>query len=393
MINSAYGYEAGDHVLIAIGERLANCLRGTDTIGRIGGDRFGVVLTDCDRGAAYRATERAVNAVHGAAIETPSGPVRITVTGGVATFPTESQASAEVMAKAESALREAKRQGRNHTGVFEMTEDQRAQYRKALRIGTDIEAAMRDDRLRFAYQPIRWAACGTPHSYECLLRLEQTDGTLVTAGAFIPAIEELGLMRTVERKVLDLAIDTLADRDGPSLAINISGLTASDPTWLRQATRRLRERPDVAHRLIIEITETAALRDLDESVRFVRAVRALGVRVALDDFGAGYTNFQHLKSLPVDIVKIDGAFVRNIDQDPQNRLFVRNLIALARAMDVLSLAECVESGGEADTLTAEGADLLQGYYCGAPHLSAAEHAIGADASTETATIAARDRLA
>jgi diguanylate cyclase (GGDEF)-like protein len=366
MINSAYGYEAGDDVLIAVGQRLSRCLRGTDMIGRIGGDRFGVVLTDCDRDAAYRATERAVEAVHREPIATPSGAVRITVTGGVVTFPGQSRASAEIIAKAESALHEAKRQGRNQTGVYAMTEEQRAQYRKALEIGADVEAALQDDRLCFAYQPIRWAGSGAAHSHECLLRLAQPDGAIVSAGAFVPAIEDLGLMRTVERRVLDLAIDTLDAHPGPSLAINISGLTASDPTWLRRLTGRLRGRPDLATRLIVEITETAALRDLAESARFVRAVRELGVRVALDDFGAGYTNFQHLKSLPVDIVKIDGTFVRAIDRDPQNRLFVRNLIALARAMNVVTLAECVESADEAEALATEGADLVQGYHCGVP---------------------------
>lgn len=368
MINSAYGDEAGDEVLIAIGQRLARCLRGTDIIGRIGGDRFGILLADCDRDAAYRATERALESVHREAIETASGSVRITVTGGVATFPNQSRASNDVIAKAESALREAKRQGRNQTGVFEMSEARRAQYREALEIGADVEAAMQDERLCFAYQPIRWAESGTPHSYECLLRLERPDGGIVTAGQFVPAIEELGLMRTVERHVLDLAVDALAARPGPSLAVNISGLTTSDPTWLRQLTRRLHGHPDLARRLIVEITETAALRDIAESIQFVREVRDLGVRVALDDFGAGFTNFQHLKSLPVDIVKIDGSFVRNIDQDAQNRLFVRNLIDLARSLDVLTLAECVESAGESDTLTREGAELLQGYHCGHPAL-------------------------
>ena len=121
--------------------------------------------------------------------------------------------------------------------------------------------------------------------------------------------------------------------------------------------------------MILEITETAALCDIAESVRFVHAVRALGVRVALDDFGAGFTNFQHLKCLPVDVVKIDGAFVRGITMDRSNRLFVRNLIALARSLDVLTLAECVESADEAEALTAEGADLLQGYHCGYPDLN------------------------
>ncbi len=369
MINSAYGYEAGDAVLVAVAQRLSARVRGSDVIGRIGGDRFGILLTDCGRCAAHRAAERAVEAVHGEAIDTPGGPVRITVTAGVVTFPAQSCASAEILAKAESALREAKQQGRNQTGVYEMTEAQRAAYREALSIGADIEAAMQNDRLCFAYQPIVDARTGAPHSYECLLRLRRTDGSVATAGSFIPAIEELGLMRAVERQVMDLAVADLERRPGPTLAINISGPTTSDPAWLRRLGESLQRRPDVAGRLVVEITETAALHDIAETLRFVKAIRNMGVRVALDDFGAGFTTFQHLKTLPVDIVKIDGSFVRNIDHDQQNRLFVRNLIDLAHSLEVLALAECVETGAEAAALSAEGADLLQGYHIGRPALT------------------------
>ena len=379
MINSAYGYAAGDAVLVAVARRLAGAVRSGDVVGRIGGDRFGVLFVDCARQAAHRAAERAVAAVRGAPVETPSGPVHITATAGVVVFSGESDAGAEIVAKAESALREAKQQGRNLTGVYEMTEAQRAAYREALALGAEVEAAIQADRLCFAYQPIVCAHTGVPHSHECLLRLRRTDGSMLSAGRFVPAIEALGLMRAVERQVLDLAMARLDAGEGPTLAINISGLTTRDPAWLRRLAAALADRPEAARRLVVEITETAAQRDISETLRFVRAVRALGVRVALDDFGAGFTTFQHLKTLPVDIVKIDGGFVRNIDQDSQNRLFVRNLVALARALNVVALAECVETAAEAAALRAEGADLLQGYHLGAPawQLTQADASAGA----------------
>jgi diguanylate cyclase (GGDEF)-like protein len=369
MINSAYGYEAGDAVLVEIGRRLGECVRDSDGIGRVGGDRFGLLLSRCDREAACSATERAVEAINREPVETPHGLVRITVTAGVVTFSGQSTTSSDLFAKAEGALREAKLHGGNQTGVYEMTEAQRESFRAALDIGGEVEDAMREDRMRFAYQPILSAGDLAPHSYECLLRLERPDGEILPAGRFIPAIEQLGLMRAVEREVIRVALDELDRNTVPTLAINISGLTASDPMWLRQLVERLEARTDLAERLIIEITETAALRDIAETARFVSAVRDLGVRVALDDFGAGFTNFQHLKALTVDIVKIDGSFVRNIDKDVHNRLFVRNLITLASSLDVLCVAECVETAEEAQALHEEGAHLLQGYFYAPPRLT------------------------
>ena len=368
MINGAYGYEAGDAVLIEVGRRLGQCVRDSDVVGRVAGDRFGAVLAKCDEGAAQLAAERAVEAIHSTPIATPAGEVRITVTAGVVTFPDQAQSSADVMAKAEGTLREAKHHGRNQTGLYEVSEEQRAAYRAALDIGAEVEDAMREDRLIFAYQPIVWAQDATPHSYECLLRMQRRDGSLLSAGHFIPAVEQLGLMRSLDRQVLRVALDKLAADRRATLAVNISGLTASDTAWLEILNEGLSAAPGVASRLIVEITETAALQDIAETARFVRAVRELGCNVAVDDFGAGFTNFQHLKTLTVDIVKIDGSFIRNIAEDSKNRLFVRNLIALAQSLDLLCIAECVETAAEARVLAEEGAHLLQGFYFARPSI-------------------------
>ena len=141
---------------------------------------------------------------------------------------------------------------------------------------------------------------------------------------------------------------------------------------------RLKERRDIATRLIVEITETAALQDIDETSRFVSALRALGCKVALDDFGSGFTTFHHLKALTVDVVKIDGSFVHNIMTDTENQIFIHNLLALARAMGVSTVAECVETSSEAEYLTGIGIDLLQGYYFGRPEVDG--HIGGASAT-------------
>jgi EAL domain-containing protein (putative c-di-GMP-specific phosphodiesterase class I) len=165
---------------------------------------------------------------------------------------------------------------------------------------------------------------------------------------------------------LDLVLDDLARYPDIVLAVNISGLTATDRSWLRALNVHLKDRPDMASRLIIEITETVALRDIEETARFVSAVRDLGCRVAVDDFGAGYTTFSHIKALTADLVKIDGSFVMGISGSEESRLFVRNLLNLARSFGLSTVAECVETAEDAECLAREGVELLQGHYFGRP---------------------------
>jgi diguanylate cyclase (GGDEF)-like protein len=369
MINTAYGFEVGDAVLVEIARRLDHCMRVTDVIGRPGGDRFGVVMESCSEEQARVAADRLLQWVRRHPIETNGTRLTVTASAGIVVFPSQSQASFDVMAKAESALLKAKSAGRDCSDLYEMTEEQRLGYRAHMDIGEEVKEALKENRLVLAYQPVVEAVSRRVAYYECLLRMVRPDGEMVVAADFIPVVEQLGLMRNIDRHVLDLAIEDLERYPDISLAINISGLTAADRAWLRDVTFRLRGRPTLARRLMVEITETAALNDVDESARFVATIRELECKVALDDFGAGYTTFRHLKDLTADLVKIDGSFVTGIAENKENIIFVRNLLALARALDLATVAECVENEVDADFLTREGIDYLQGRYFGMPNLS------------------------
>jgi diguanylate cyclase (GGDEF)-like protein len=349
MINTAYGFEAGDAALVEIAHRLDRCLRGSDIIGRPGGDRFGILLSNTPLEDAKATAERILRTLRAARIEIDGERISISASIGIVEFPVQSKTSFDVMAKAESAMLKAKALGRDCVRVFEMTEAERRDYRDSMTIGEEVRQALRDDRLTLAYQPV---------------------GNLVPAARFIPVVEQLGLIRAIDRHVLELAFDTLELYPQAELAINISGLTAADRSWLRALTSRLEGRPELARRLMVEITETAALHDIEESARFVSVVRELGSKVALDDFGAGFTTFRHLKALTVDVVKIDGSFVRSIARCGENQVFIRNLVALAKTLDVRTVAECVESLEEAEFLAGQGVDLLQGYYFGRPDTEA-----------------------
>ena len=184
----------------------------------------------------------------------------------------------------------------------------------------------------------------------------------------MPAIEQLGFIRVIDRHVLETAVEELADNPKVHLGINISGLTATDRSWLRAIIALLRDKREVARRLLVEITETEALHDIEESARFVGSLHELGCRVALDDFGAGFTSLRHLQALGVDIVKIDGSFVRNLTQSNANQVFLRHLVGLAKGLGLQTVAEMVETSEEASILQQEGVGFLQGYYFGRPSL-------------------------
>jgi diguanylate cyclase (GGDEF)-like protein len=368
LVNNSMGHEAGDSILIEIGQRLDRCLRASDVVGRIGMDRFGIVLGQCSEGQMARAAERILQAVRETPFATDGTDSHMSVSIGGVPFTEFCNTAYDVMAKAETALKQAKRDGRDRFVMYQVSEQQGEMHRRNLAVGNKVKDALRDRRLQFAFQPVVRAGNKEAVFHECLLRMRDENGEIIPAGVFVPIIEQLGLVRLIDRYVLDLAVQALTDHPSLNLAINISGLTSSDQSWLRTLSALVKNKPDVARRLIIELTETSALTDIEESARFLSAIRELGCRVAVDDFGAGFTSFRHLKSLTLDIVKIDGSFVRNLADNVDNQLFIRNLLGLADAYGMETVAECVETQEDARFLIGEGVKYLQGYYFGRPSM-------------------------
>ena len=368
MINDAFGFEIGDAVLSGLAERLDQMTGDSDIVGRIEGDCFGLLLDHCDEAGAADVADRLIAGVREAPIQTVVGDIAITVSVGGIVFPASAQTSFDVMSRAEMALRQAKKEGRNHYVVYQLTEMQRQNLRQDMSIAKEVQEALMDDRLVLAFQPIVDCQTAQPRYHECLLRMKRADGSILPAGLFVPVVEQLGLMRQIDRQTLDLAIAELERDAHVRLTLNISGMTAGDQAWLRKLVGMLRGRPDIATRLTIEITETVVLQDLDESARFVSAIRDLGCGVALDDFGAGYTSFRNLQALAVDMVKIDGAFIKDLADRPDNQLFIRTLLGLAKGFGLDTVAECVETEAEAEILRQQDVTFLQGYLYGKPEL-------------------------
>ncbi|MGY8961622.1 MAG: EAL domain-containing protein, partial [Alphaproteobacteria bacterium] len=303
MINEAYGHDEADAVIIGVGQRLEEAVRTTDVIGRIGGDRFGVVLGNIDEAGLATTAEKILDCFRAEPIASAAGPIQMSVTIGGVLFPGLVQTSHDILACSENAMQEAKKQGRNCFLPYQMSEDQRIRQREYMMLGESVVKALREDRLVFAYQPVVDCQTAEVSYYETLIRMLDENGEVVPAQAFVPIVERLGLIRQMDRRTLEMALQDLTEDANIVLALNISGLTATDRTWLRALVGYIKHRPDIANRLIIEITETAALYDFEDCARFVAAVRDLGCQVALDDFGSGHTSFRHLKSLTVDIVK------------------------------------------------------------------------------------------
>lgn len=368
LVNQAFGHEVADSVILAIGDRLDRCLRASDVVGRISGDKFGAVLVNCPESELRIAADKILDVARNTIVETPSGPIHVTVSIGAVNFPTNAKTAADALAKADIALREAKQLGRDCFAIYDCTEEQQQNNRDSMIVAERVQRATREKRLRFAYQPVVGAHSHEISHYECLLRMIEIDGTVTTAARFMPAVEDLGMIRPIDRMVLEAGIQELSDNPTANLALNVSGLTTTDRAWMRGAVSMLRDNQDVAGRLMIEITETAGLEDVDACARFVATLRDLGCKVALDDFGAGYTSFRHLKQLAVNMVKIDGSFVHNIAENPDNLVFVRTLIDLARNFNLETVAEGVETDEDARILTEEGVDFLQGYAFGRPEL-------------------------
>jgi diguanylate cyclase (GGDEF)-like protein len=371
IINDSFGFDAGEEVIVGVGERLARALRGSDIIGRTAGNKFGVILRYCKECEVEIVAARLRAGVRDNAIETCGGQVAATCSVGAVWLPGTAANSQEAMLRAEEALDRARERGRDGYSVYERSPQRETGRLRQMNIADEIVAALKENRLRAAYQPIIGAKSRRVAYYECLLRLIRPDGQVMTAGYFVPAAEQMGIVHLADRFALETAIAALKAQKGITLAVNVSGTAADDPAWLQSFVDYIRENGGVAGRLIVELTETAALHHFEENARFITQLRELGVRVAIDDFGAGYTSFRNLQMLHVDTVKIDGSYVENLADSPENQVFVRTLVGLAKNLGLKTVAEWVGSDADAGLLQSFGVDYFQGFHFGEPVLDPA----------------------
>jgi diguanylate cyclase (GGDEF)-like protein len=363
-VNESHGYDVADEVIGAVAKRIRGRMRGKDTLGRYSGNKFGIVLTDCTPDDMTIAAERLVAGVRDELLPTSVGPVAVTVTIGGVTAPRHARTVAEVLARAQESLDIAKNRRRGSFLAYRPNIEREAQRRENIRATDEIVAALNERRIFLAYETVADAIERRPAFYECLMRVRRADGSMLGANDVVPVAERLGLVRLLDHRVLELVIDELAATPALQASVNVSAASTTDPDWWSGLGSLLRTHAGTAERLIIEITESAAIHDIDETRGFVARVKDLGCRIAIDDFGAGYTSFRNLRKLGVDIVKIDGAFVQNMTRSEDDRAFVRTLIDLARRLNLKTVAEWVQDERTAQMLEAWGCDYLQGALIG-----------------------------
>lgn len=360
VVNDAYGFDIADEVVQAIGGRLRAVVRSGDMIGRYSGSKFGLIMNQATREETEIAAERFLDIARKQVIETKLGPVWAMLSIGAVILPHQQADAYATMAHAEEALTEAMKLPSDGYICYEPSPDVESVRHLNSRCAVEIVNSLKDNRFTLAYQPIVRAADKQVAFHEALLRMACDDGEVVSAGHLVPISEKLGLVRLIDQSVVYQVLTALKQFPQATIALNISGVTANDPRWLTKITDILAENTDLTNRLTVEITETVALHDLDQTVLFVEKLHNLGCKVAIDDFGAGFTSFKNLRLLNADKVKIDGYFCQNLSQSTENQFFVQTLIQLAKKFGLEVVAEWVENQQDAELLTSWGADYLQG---------------------------------
>ena len=368
-INQTFGFDIGDEVIATVADRLRQQMRAGDVIGRYSTNKFGLVIHDCEANGLQAVARRLMAAVRGNTIKASTSEIATTISLGAVQMPTHAQTSLAAVSAALEALEEARRVRQDRLVCYSPGRMANKGRQQSIETAESVLTALEEQRMRVALQSVVYADTHQIAFYECLIRILAKDGTLIPAAQFVPVAEQLGLARMIDQRVLELSVGLVKAEPNIKISFNVSSLTASDPEWLVLLHKLTAGDRALTRRLTVEITETMAIADLDETAAFVDVLKEIGCSVAIDDFGAGYTSFKNLKSLAVDMVKLDGAFVRNLKDDKANRIFVKSMVALAKNFGMTTVAEMVGDAETAEILKDAGVDYLQGYHFGMPQVA------------------------
>ena len=366
-INRTYGYDIADEVIAVVAQRMQNTIRTTDLMARYSGGKFVLVLDNSDAEQSAIAIRRLLRAIS-EPVPTSGEPVRAQLRVGAALAPRHGRNPQILLQRAEEAFEFACEAGGERYVVYRPGLTSKEARARAIAISDEIVAALNERRVVLAYQRIQPTSESRQPFHEGLLRIRQADGTLLGPDAVVPTAEKVGLIGQLDNRAFELALRRLATEPTIQISVNASAATMMEPDWVDRVADSLANYPGAAQRLIVEITETVALADSDNAARIFARLRKLGVRIAMDDFGAGHTSFRNLRALGVDIVKIDGAFVQNIARSADDRFFVRTLVDLARHLRIATVAEWVEDSEAMRILVESGIDYLQGFHLGRAEL-------------------------
>lgn len=365
MVNDTAGHAAGDGLLQELAQIFEDFLVSGETLARLGGDEFGLLLESTAAEAKTR-TQEIIDMVSAHQYHWKGQQYSVGACVGITPIENGCGSVRELLDRADSACYAAKSNGRNQSVVFALDSEEYILYRKEIEQVEIIKSALQANRLRLFMQSIVPAneIEHRPH-YEILLRLESENGELIQPSTFIPVAERFLIMQDLDLWVLKHCLDTIKQYEDAgreiSLSINLSGNTLSDASSLDSIVQTVRDSEVDGDRICFEITETTAISNIDNMVAFMHTLKEFGVRFALDDFGAGLSSFGYIRSMPIDYLKIDGYFIRNIRSDDTNRAITQAFIQLSRSLDIKTVAECVEDKATRHCVADMGIDFVQGY--------------------------------
>lgn len=370
IVNDTEGHAVGDRLLVSVANRLRRQIGASGTLARISSDEYAVLIENVTSNDAVRTAESLRCLMEEFHFKTTHKTYHIGVSVGVAIiYPHETISASEVLTRADQACYVAKTRGRNMVHVFNRDDIEMLPLRNAVEWVPLIRDALVNDKFCLVFQPVLNLASQEVTHYEALIRMIGADRELIAPHNFIPVAERMGLIHDIDLWVVENVIDIMKQQPAYlSINVNLSGHAFQDPALLPLIRDKLATTGVTAERITFEITETAAIANFSQTRNMIDELRNLGCRFALDDFGAGFNSFSYLKELPVDYLKIDGAFITNLINDPVDQALVKSMTEVARTLGKHTVAEFVENSETLSLLQEYGVDYAQGYYIGRPEL-------------------------
>jgi diguanylate cyclase (GGDEF)-like protein len=368
VVNETCGPTAGDELLVELAELLRKRVRHRDTLARVGGDEFGIIMRDCSLEHAEHVAKNLLELLGDLRFNWDGKRYAVGASIGLVPLTDPESSVSNVLSSAAAACHAAKDKGGHRVFMFSQSDTELAKRHGHMRWVSRINRALDEDRFRLSFQPITPIKPGDqpPVHYELLIRMQDEFGNMIAPGAFLPSAELYGLSTKLDRWVLSSAFDWLDNHprhvDELSVcAINLSGHSLGDDEFLDFVVDLFVSNRIPASKICFEITETAAIANLEHASRFIGTLKAFGSRFALDDFGTGLSSFAYLKRLPVDYLKIDGMFIRDIHEDPIHLAMVQSINEVGHLMGMETVAEFVENDAIIEVLRGVGVDYAQGY--------------------------------
>lgn len=369
-INDTYGHREGDTVLTRIAGELNKVVRKNDVFARLGGDEFAILtLLDDNQEDISKFAHRVVTAVSRIPFRFQGQNIRMTTSVGIAIYPDMATSPDSLVAQADAAMYQAKAQGKNTWSLYDQQRDTTVTMMEHMTWTQRIEHALENDLFKLHFQGIYRVSDRSLAHLEALVRLtdDVDPDNLYMPGQFIPVAEKTGKILAIDQWVVRNVIEMLAKHPQmPPVAVNISGRSFDDPSLPQRIRKWLLENEVQPKRLMIELTETAAVSDIQDAQRFIEALHQTGCEVCLDDFGAGFSSFAYLKHITADVLKIDGQFIHDLPNNPQNQIFLRAMLDVAKGLNKRTVAEFVETEAVLRMLSDFGIDYAQGYHLDHP---------------------------